>query len=75
MQGLTQELMREIKPLLQTATVTPQPPTQPRRERRQPFLAANDWDEQGRPICCQCRQAGHIARFCRRPVASQLALN
>ena len=30
MQGLTQELMREIKPLLQPAFTTPQPPTQPR---------------------------------------------
>lgn len=75
MQGLTQELMREIKPLLQPTTATPQPPTQPRSERRRPFSAANDWDEQGRPICRQCRQAGHIARFCRRPAASQPALN
>ncbi len=75
MQGLTQELMKEIKPLLQPATATPQPPTQLRRERRRPFSAANDWDEQGRPICRQCRQAGHIARFCRRPAASQPALN
>lgn len=53
MQGLTQEMMREIKPLLQPATDTPQPPTQPRRERRRPFSANNDWDEQGRPTCRQ----------------------
>ena len=74
MTGLTQELLKEIKPLLQPAIVSPQPPAQPRRERRQPTSQTNHWDEQGRPICRQCRQAGHIARFC-RSAASQPALN
>lgn len=75
MTGLTQELLKEIKPLLQPASVPPRPPTQFRRERRQPTPQTNRWDEQGRPICRQCGQAGHIARFCRRSAASQPALN
>lgn len=75
MTGLTQELLREIKPLLQPAVAPSQPPVQPRRERQRPTSYPNDWDEQGRPICRLCRQAGHISRFCRRPAASQPALN
>ena len=72
MKGLTQELMKEIRPLLQSPTQPPlhspradrPPPTQPRRESPQPFYP-NERDEQGRPICHQCRRAGHIARHCR----------
>lgn len=75
MTGLTQELLKEIKPFLQPAISPVQPPVQPRRERRQLMSPPNQWDEQGRPICRQCRQSGHIARFCRRPAASQPALN
>lgn len=74
MQGLTQELIKEIKPLLQPVNAPPQPLTQ-HSERSRPASGVNDWDEQGRPICRQCRQAGHIARYCRRPAASQAALN
>ncbi|KAL7374677.1 hypothetical protein ABVT39_005182 [Epinephelus coioides] len=47
MRGLTQELMREIKPLLQPAAVAPQPSRRSERERRQPTSYANDRDEQG----------------------------
>lgn len=72
--GLTQELLKEIKSLLQPAAVAPQPSKKPDRERRRPTSYANDRDEQGRPICHRCRHAGHIARFCREPNASQLAL-
>ncbi|KAI9520928.1 hypothetical protein NQZ68_013334 [Dissostichus eleginoides] len=46
MQGLTQELMKEIKPLLQPVTAAPPPPTQPWRKRRQPTSQSNNWDEQ-----------------------------
>ena len=72
-QGLTQELMREIRPLLQPAGTrtrarTPSPERRPQRSSyRQVTSQPNyEWDSAGRPICCQCRRAGHIARFCRR---------
>lgn len=74
MSGLTLELMREIKPLLQP-TVAPQPSRRFERERRRPTSYSNDRDEQGRPICHRCKHAGHIARFCREPNAPQPALN
>lgn len=75
MSGLTQELLREIKPLLQPTSRVTQPPVQPARGRQRPSVYTNDWDEQGRPICRRCRQAGHIARFCRQSSPAQPALN
>ena len=70
MQGMTKELMKEIKPLLQPSddarSRAPSPPERqraPPRNRYVPFQK-NEWDNAGRPICRQCRQAGHIARFC-----------
>lgn len=67
MQGLTQEIMKELRPLLQPAlTHTPSPPPpHDRQGRRHTSNYGNDWDERGRPICRQCRRPGHIARFCR----------
>ncbi|XP_029920671.1 uncharacterized protein LOC115368614 [Myripristis murdjan] len=47
MTGFTQELLKEIKPLLQPSNTSTQPPTQSRRERRQPASQINHWDEQG----------------------------
>lgn len=75
LKGLTQELLREIKPHMQTAATNPQPSMPHRRERRQPSWNTNNWDERGRPICRHCKQAGHIARFCRRLAAPEPALN
>uniref|UniRef100_A0A1A8HIY2 CCHC-type domain-containing protein n=2 Tax=Nothobranchius TaxID=28779 RepID=A0A1A8HIY2_9TELE len=71
---LTQELVREVKSLLQPAAVAPQPPRF-ERERRRSTSYANDRDAQGRPICHRCRRPGHIARFCREPNASPPPLN
>lgn len=71
MKGLAQDLMKEIRPLLQSPTPPPlhsprdrPPPVQTRRDSPQPSYS-NDWDEQGRPICRHCRRAGHMARNCR----------
>ena len=77
MKGLTQELMKEIRPLLQSPGHTPSPPPPPQQQGRRewrhtPTNNGNDWDEQGRPICRRCRRSGHIARACR---ASQSDLN
>lgn len=74
MQGFTKELMNEIRPLLASAAaVRPRspPPPEPRYGRRY-VPSQNEWDETGRPICRQCKQSGHIARFCR---ATQPPLN
>lgn len=82
MKGLAQELMKEIRPLLQSP---PQPPPhtsnadappsmQPRRESP-PVPYSNEWDDQGRPICRKCRKAGHISRFCRSRNNAQSPLN
>ena len=75
MQGLTTELLKEIKPLLQPAMAHTPPPPTARPERRYTAPHRNERDEQGRPICRQCKRAGHIARFCRATTASQPALN
>ncbi|XP_051261675.1 uncharacterized protein LOC127366611 isoform X2 [Dicentrarchus labrax] len=48
MTGLTQELLREIKPLLQPAVIAPQPLIQPYRERQRSVSQTNTWDEQDR---------------------------
>lgn len=73
--GITQELLREIKPLIQPLGIVPQSPVQTVREQWRFPAHTNSWDEQGRPICRRCRQTGHMARFCRQAVASQQALN
>lgn len=77
MSGLTQELLRELKPLLQQQVAERQPPSQAKRgrQRQHPAAAINQWDEQGRPICRLCKQSGHISRFCRTPTTSQSPLN
>lgn len=74
MQGITKELMNEIRPLLPSAAAArprSPPPSDQRYERRY-VPPRNEWDETGRPICRQCKQVGHIARFCR---TNQLPLN
>lgn len=49
------------------AAVADQGGSRARRRTRQP-----QWDEQGRPICLGCGQAGHMLRDCRAPeVANQ----
>lgn len=64
MKGLTQDIVAELKPLLQLTS--PQPsspnPTWNRRNSPRPY---NDRDGHGRPICHRCRKAGHIARYCK----------
>ena len=42
----------------------PPPRTQWRPDNREP--RNYQWDEQGRPICVQCREAGHTQRYCPR---------
>lgn len=75
MKTLTQELMREIRPLLRSPATDVPPPIQVRRESPRPSFYTNERDERGRPICRQCRRAGHIARFCTGPMGSQPNLN
>ena len=79
MKDLTQELLREIKPLLRPEPVETRlrdtAPPAPARERYTPRserITRNEWDAEGRPICRQCKRAGHMARFCR---GEQAALN
>lgn len=68
MKGLAQEIMNEIKPLLQNSM----PHNSPIYPRRRPRFQSNsnEWTEDGRPICRRCKQAGHMARFCRNGHAS-----
>lgn len=74
MKGLTQDIVAELKPLLQSASPQPRSPnsTWNRRYSPRPF---NDRDEQGRPICHRCKKAGHIARYCRGTATPEPALN
>ena len=71
-QGFFKGLMDEMRQVVQATVaavrpLSPPPPepscTEPRRRyvERQKY----EWDEAGRPICCRCREHGHIARFCR----------
>ena len=70
MKGFTKELMNEMRPLMQAAApaVRPAPPPpQPAYvppPRRYAPPQRNEWDREGRPICRQCNQPGHIARWC-----------
>lgn len=77
MQGMTKELLNELKPLIQAAAPAerPQPPpaapyVPPARRYGPP--QRNEWDGEGRPLCRQCRQPGHLARWCTN---SQPSLN
>lgn len=74
MKGLTQDIVAELKPLLQPASPQPSSPN-PTWNRRYSPRPYNDRDEQGRPICHRCRKAGHIARYCRGPATPEPALN
>lgn len=73
MKGLAQELIKELKPHLSPVAAAAEPPLTPRGYHRP--AAYNQRDERGRPICRQCNQAGHIARYCRTPSISGPALN
>lgn len=75
MRGLAQEIMNEIKPLLQHSGPV-NSPMYPRHRPRQGFRSnSNEWTHDGKPICRQCKQAGHMARFCRDANATNSPLN
>lgn len=75
MKELAQEVMNEIKPLLQQTGLADTPShIQPRFEQRR-SIYFNSWTKDGKPICQHCRQAGHIATFCQSSSGSQTALN
>lgn len=63
--GLTHELIGGIRPLLQAVRNPGTPLRWPDEGLRQPVAHGNGRDDAGRPICRNCRRAGHIARFCR----------
>lgn len=65
MKELTQDLLRGLKPMVNTQTQPdPQSVSPPVSRRRvQPDL--DRWDPEGRPICRQCKEVGHYARNCR----------
>ncbi|XP_041850863.1 uncharacterized protein LOC121646051 [Melanotaenia boesemani] len=75
MSSLAQELLKELKPLLQPAAPVSVPQTQTRRYRRRSQVESNQWDDQGRPICHRCKEAGHMARVCKGSAVSPAALN
>lgn len=52
--SLTQELLKELKPLFQPVVAEPLPRQPPRREIR-PAAPTNQWDEQGRLVCRLCK--------------------
>lgn len=76
MKGLTQEIVRELRPLLE-----PRQPNHPiyappvGGRRRATSDCSNRWDTEGRPICRRCKQPGHVARFCRATSETRPALN
>lgn len=47
------------------------PASAPRRRTDNRGPRSYQWDEQGRPICQDCGEAGHIQRYCPRRSASQ----
>ena len=49
-----------------------QPQFKPKRSRT---CNPHRWDENGRPICGQCKASGHIARFCKNSSESTSGLN
>lgn len=73
MKGLTQDIVAELKPLLQPASPHPASPNPSWNRRFSP--RPYDRDEQGRPICHRCRKAGHIARYCRGAATPEPTLN
>lgn len=70
MKGLAQEIMNEIKPLLQHSGSANSPTYPKYRSRPRLQSNSNEWTSDGKPICRQCKQAGHMARFCRTANAS-----
>lgn len=65
MKGLAQEILNEIKPLMQHSISNHSPMYRRPRQRPRVHSNSNEWTSDGKPICRQCKQAGHIARFCR----------
>lgn len=74
MKGLTQDIVSELKPLLQSTSPQINSP-KPTRNRRYSPRHYNDRDDQGRPICHSCGKAGHIARHCRGNATPEPPLN
>lgn len=74
---LTQEMMRELRPLNLAAPVHHASPQQQARPvpRRRDHQSINRWDPEGRPICRNCQQPGHVARNCRENREPRQALN
>lgn len=65
MKGLTQEIINEIKPLIQHSGLDHFPMHHRPRPRPRFQSSSDEWTSDGKPICRQCKQAGHVARFCR----------
>lgn len=64
LKDLTQELLREVKPKSLHRQTYHTPQCEP-DHRRGVSSNPNMWSADGKPIYRCCRQAGHIARFCR----------
>lgn len=72
--NLAQELLKELKPLVQPTLPVSSPKLQTRNYSQQVPRSVNQWDQQGRLICRRCKMVGHFANSC-RTVASPPALN
>lgn len=78
---MTQELWQERQPVPAPAQTQFRPdlrggrPQFGRRRAQSHSQPSFNWDEQGRPICHRCGQAGHIGRHCRSRSVSQQPLN
>lgn len=65
MKGLAQEIIKEIKPLIQHSGLDHCPMHHRPRPRQRAQSNSPEWTRDGKPICRQCKQAGPMARFCR----------
>lgn len=74
---LTQEMMRELRPLNPVVPVNHAPQQQQALpvSRRRDYQSINRWDPEGRPICRHCQRPGHVARNCRENRETRQALN
>ena len=79
MKALSANLMEEVKAQLASRDLPPAPRPPPRDHAarapagpmrgRQTAAPSYQWDAQGRPICQNCGEAGHVQRHCeQRPV-------
>ncbi|KAL7852896.1 hypothetical protein SRHO_G00186810 [Serrasalmus rhombeus] len=65
MKGWTQELLKELQPVVYPPAPQLPPVANPIASRQRVRPCLDRWDPEGRPICRQCNQAGHFARNCR----------